>query len=184
MMRSDSSSTKNLAPQYPNSSWPANSQRMGAVQLYTALPPSSPVLSCQLTLIIHVTVSRVYVYSATMPSSSALWASIGPNVTSPMHLMFGKPVTSWLSMMMRPRKLTSDNDVFEVGVFNVWPAADRSEHNIGLELMDPDYAPAVKGEIWKLRTVSSFTSFAASVVTTTSHPSASPQRRPSCSAQT
>ena len=40
--------------------------------------------------------------AAAIPSSSALCASMGPKVTSPMHLMLDVDVVNWESMMMRP----------------------------------------------------------------------------------
>jgi hypothetical protein len=45
-------------------------------------------------------------------------------------------VMSFFSIAMRPRELTSDTAFFEVEVFDVWPAANRSKQNIGLELME------------------------------------------------
>ena len=38
--------------------------------------------------------------------------------------------------MMRMHDLASDTDVFEVEVFDVWPAADGDEYNISLELIE------------------------------------------------
>jgi hypothetical protein len=45
--------------------------------------------------------------------------------------MFGTLVLNWSSITMRPRESTT---FFEVEAFDVWPAADGDEHNIGFEL--------------------------------------------------
>lgn len=64
-------------------------------------------------------------YSAAAIPSSALCASIGPKVTSPMYLMFGT-LLGRVELVADYEK--SDADLFEAEA--VWPAADGDEHNV------------------------------------------------------
>ena len=63
-------------------------------------------------------------YSAAAIPSSALCASIGPKVTSPMYLMF----STLLGRVELVADYEKSADLFEAEA--VWPAADGDEHNV------------------------------------------------------
>ena len=62
--------------------------------------------------------------------------SVGDHQTKCINLKFDMFLLNWSSIMMRMHDLASDTDVFEVEVFDVWPAADGDEYNISLELIE------------------------------------------------
>ena len=62
--------------------------------------------------------------------------SVGDHQIKCINLKFDMFLLNWSSIMMRMHDLASDTDVFEVEVFDVWPAADGDEYNISLELIE------------------------------------------------
>ena len=74
------------------------------------------------------------IFSATaMPSSSALWASIGPGITSPMAQMPGTLVRKSWSVSIWPRCWSSSPALSSAEPLRVGPAADRDEHDVGFD---------------------------------------------------
>ena len=62
--------------------------------------------------------------------------SVGKHQTKCINLKFEVFLFNWPSIMMRTRDLASVTDVFEVEVFDVWPATNGDEYNISLELIE------------------------------------------------
>lgn len=74
-----------------------------------------------------------------------------------MHLMQPARSCPLLIDHDAPARIDLNTDIFEVEAFDVWPAADGDEHNIGFELYKYSITlPDCKRENWELRTVSCF----------------------------
>jgi hypothetical protein len=87
-------------------------------------------------LIIHVAVSRVYIFRR----RDAFLFRLVDKHRAESNIADTSDVRNasveYLVDHDAPARIDFDADVFEVVAFDVWPTADADENNIGLELMD------------------------------------------------